>query len=272
MSIVSREGRARARRALFVLAGAAFVCARLLAATPAPAETPVPATVPRDTRAGPGRSSAPNARLYLTWHAPFGQPGATDQLMAACGDTTVKDTLYLCFDPGSDIERFQSFTATLYFWAAGEDSLDAHWRFGEGQSYTRLKAQYTPAIPGVEPAWPASAFAFSGYNSSRGSGKFRMVAAGPSGQGWPLQGGKTYVAARLLVPRPADPRSCDHPVCIEWALALFGLGNGALPEVKSGQRFVSWNSRGGKVCAPMREFAAPPPWQPKLAPPPGWKR
>jgi len=60
-------------------------------------------------------------------------------------------------------------------------------------------------------------------------------------------------------------------MCIEWSTAMLGMGNGELPEVKSGQRFVSWNSRGGKVCAPMREFAAPAPWQPKLPPPPGWK-
>jgi hypothetical protein len=218
-------------------------------------------------------SPAPNARLYLTWHAPFGQPRATDQLTAACGDTTAKDTLYMCFDPGRDVDHFQSFTATLYFWAGGEDSLDAHWRFGEGRSYRRLVIQYAPdSVPGAEPAWPTSAFASSGYSSTRASGKFRMIAAGPAGQGWPLQGGKPYVAARFLVPRPAAlDRACDRPVCIEWATAMLGLGGGELPEVKSGQRFVSWNSRGGKVCAPMREFAAPPPWQPKQSLPPGWK-
>ena len=99
-----------------------------------------------------------------------------------------------------------------------------------------------------------------------------MIAAGPSGQGWPLQGGKTYVAARLLVPRPAaKTRGCDRPMCIEWQLAMFGLGDGKLPEVHSGQRFVSWNSKGGKVCAAMRSFAAPEPWHPKMPLPPGWK-
>ena len=224
-------------------------------------------TVPRDS------SRAPDARLYLTWHAPFGQPGATDQIMAACGDTTAKDTLYMCFDPGRDVDHFQSLTATLYFWAAGGDTLDPHWKFGEGRSFRRLEVQFAPGgVPGAEPAWPASTFAASGYGSTRASGKLLILAAGPAGQGWPLKGGQPYVAARLLVPRPAArSRGCDRPVCIEWSLALLGLGGGQLPEVKSGQRFVSWNSRGGKVCAPMREFAAPPPWQPKQSLPPGWK-
>jgi hypothetical protein len=221
----------------------------------------------------PDTTRVPDARIYLTWRAPFGQPRATDELMAACGDTTSCDTLYMCIDPGQDVEKFQSFTASVYFWAASGDSLDPHWMFGEGRSYERLKVEYAPqGVTGAEPAWPASAFASSGYSTSKASGKFRMIAAGPSGQGWPLSGGKTYVAARLLVPRPAakTPR-CDRPMCIEWQLALFGLGDGKLPEVNSGQRFVSWNSKGGKVCAAMRSFAAPAPWHPKMPLPPGWK-
>ena len=33
--------------------------------------------------------------IYLTWHAPFGMPGATTNLTMAPGDTTEHDTLYL---------------------------------------------------------------------------------------------------------------------------------------------------------------------------------
>src|SRR5262245_47285481 len=117
----------------------------------------------------------PEARLYLTWHAPFGQPGATDQLTAACGDTTAKDTLYMCFDPGTDADHFQSFTATVYFWATAGDTLDPHWSFGEGRDFKRLQVQFAPdSVAGAEPAWPTSAFAAAGYNSSVGSGKLRM--------------------------------------------------------------------------------------------------
>jgi hypothetical protein len=218
--------------------------------------------------------AAEGARIYLSWHAPYGQPSASDQLMSACGDSTSKDTLYLCIDTGDDAPKFQSFTATLYFWAAPGDSLDPHWLFGEGQQFHRLVVEYAPRdLPGVEPAWPASAYAASGYSTSKASGKLRMIAAGPDGQGWPLKGGQTYVAARLLVPRaPAKSRACERPVCIEWSLAMFGLGGGKLPEIHAGQRFVSWNSKGGKVCSTMRSFAAPTPWKPpKAAPPPGWK-
>ncbi len=216
----------------------------------------------------------PDARLYLTWHAPFGQPGASDQIIAACGDTTSKDTLYMCFDPGRDVDHFQSFTATVYFWAPAGDSLDPHWNFGEGRDFKRLQVQFAPdSVAGADPAWPTSAFAAAGYTTSVASGKLRMLAAGPAGAGWPLKAGRPYVAARILVPRPATRgRACDHPVCIEWASALLGMGIDELPEVHSGQRFASWNSKGGKVCAPLRAFAAPPPWHPKRPMPPGWEK
>ena len=252
--------RARGRAAGLVLSLAVVLCAPAARAVQMP---------PADTT-----RTSEKARIYLTWHAPYGQPGATDQLVSACGDTTVKDTLYMSIDTGDDAPKFQSFTATLYFWAAPGDSLDPHWLFGEGQQIHRLEIEYAPRdLAGVEPAWPASAYAASGYNTSKASGKLRIIAAGPDGQGWPLTGGQTYVAARLLVPRPpAKSRACERSVCIEWSLALFGLGGGKLPEVHAGQRFASWNSKGGKVCSTMRSFAAPAPWHPPKAPlPPGWK-
>jgi hypothetical protein len=250
------------RLGLLILAGGMLASAAGRAAATTP-----PASV--DTLRPP-----PDARLYLTWHAPFGQPGATDQLMAACGDTTAKDTLYMCFDPGRDAEHFQSFTATVYFWAATGDTLDPHLSFGEGRDIKRLQVQFAPdSVAGAQPAWPTSAFAAAGYNATAGSGKLRMIAAGPKGSGgWPLEAGSPYVAARLLVPRPSvKGRACDRPICIEWAFALLGYGDKSLPEIHSGQRFVSWNSPGGKACAPMRSFAAPQPWQPKRQLPPGYK-
>src|SRR5437762_4205871 len=185
------------------------LAAAALAASSCPAAA---VTAPADT------SRLPNAKMYLTWHAPFGQPRASDALTAACGDTTSKDTLYLCFDPGQDIATFESLTATLYFWAASGDTLDRHWFFGEGQAFHGLQVEYAPeGVAGTEPAWAASsAYASSGYSKSKASGKLRMIAAGPAGRGWPLKGGTAYVAARLLVPRAANKgRGCDAPVCIE---------------------------------------------------------
>jgi hypothetical protein len=218
-------------------------------------------------------SRAPNSKMYMTWRAPFGQPRATDEIMAACGDSTLKDTLFVCLDPGQDFDQFQSFTASFYFWAGAGDTLDQHWNFGDGMNLHGLKVEFAPDdVPGTEPLWPTSAYAIAGWSSTHASGKLRMLAAGPVGHGWPLKGGTMYVAARVLVPHAQlKNKGCDGPVCIEWSLALLGLGEGMLPEIKSGERFVSWNSRGGKVCATMRSFAAPQPWRPKKPLPEGWK-
>jgi hypothetical protein len=250
-------------------AAKALALAALVAVALAASTGPAAAVIaPSDT------SRAPDSKMYLTWRAPYGQPRATDEIAAACGDSTVMDTLYMCLDPGQDFEHFQSFTATVYFWAGTGDTLDPHWNYGDGRTIHGLVIQYAPeGIAGTEPLWPNSAFAVSGYSSTRASGKLRMVAAGPAGHGWPIHGGTMYVAARLLVPHAAlKKKGCDGPICVEWSLALLGLGGGQLPEVKSGERFVSWNSRGGKVCGPMRSFAAPKPWQPKKPLPEGWKQ
>ena len=271
--------RARARRIqrwfLFLCCAAAGAAIFVLETAASAATASISSLAPSiaATAPAPDTTRLRNAKTYLTWHAPYGQPGASDEIAVACGDTTVKDTLFMCFDPGEDIEAFQSFTAGMYFWAAAGDSLDPHWNFGEGRSFTRLVVQFAPqGVPGAEPAFPASAFSGAGYSTSSASGKLRMIAAGPAGQGWPMKGGTIYVAARLLVPRPAlKSKRCDRPMCIEWSTTLFGIGAGRLPEVKAGQRFVSWNSKGGKVCATMKAFAAPPPWEPRTTLPPGWK-
>ena len=143
--------------------GALALVTATLAASSRPASA---VTAPADT------SRLPNAKMYLTWHAPFGQPGASDALVAACGDTTTKDTLYMCFDPGQDIETFESLTATLYFWAASGDTLDPHWFFGEGQAFHGLQVEYAPeGVAGTEPAWgQSSTYASSGYTKSKASG------------------------------------------------------------------------------------------------------
>jgi len=218
-----------------------------------------PAPAPQPTHVAP-----PDARIYLTWHAPYGQPGATDQLVAACGDTSSKDTLYMCFDPGRDAPAFLGFQTTVYFWAATGEPLGEHWKFGEGPDYHGLEVQITPdSVPGVEPARLPSQFHFSGYSSTPSSGKLLMIAADAADQGQPVKARRLYAAARVLVPRPALKTSgCDRPICIEWSIAELGYALGDDAWVNRGPRFVSWNSPGGKICAPLRQFAAPPPWRP----------
>src|SRR5213594_1534923 len=105
----------------------------------------------------------------------------------------------MCFDPGRDAPHFQAFTALMYFWAANGESLDAHWKFGNGTHFRGLKIEFAPdSVSGAEPAWPPRASAGAAYTSTGASGRLKMLAAAPSAWAWPLEAGRLYVAARLL--------------------------------------------------------------------------
>lgn len=213
----------------------------------------------------PKPTASPNARMYLAWHAPFGQPRASEMLSAACGDTSSKDTLYMSFDPGRGTDHFLGLTATVYFWAAGSDSLGAHWKFGDREDFHGLEVQFLPQVSGFDSPWPEQKITRAGYSFTRASGKLRMILALGRAEAVVVKGGTQYVFARLLVPRPAAKTpGCDRPMCIEWAVAGIAYDFGDAPEVNRGSRFAAWNSPGGRVCDPMRRFAAPVPWAPPM--------
>jgi len=216
----------------------------------------------RADTAGP-RIAPPNARIHLTWHAPYGQPRASDRLFAVCGDTAAKDTLFMCFDPGRGSARFIGLRAVVQFRAAAGESLGADWQFGEGQKLRGLEVELNPDdVPGTGRAWPASAVTAAYYRTTSASGKLFMVVAVPSMRAPAVEPGTLYCFARVLVPRPARKSpGCDRPVCIEWALAALSYDLGDEREVKLGNRFVSWNSRDGKVCAPLQQSIKP--WNPQ---------
>lgn len=217
--------------------------------------------------ASPPPHDSPGARIYLTWRAPYGQPGASYQLSAACGDTVAKDTLYMCFDPGRGSQSFHGMSATVHFWAAAGESLGGHWQFGEGQRFGGLQVELNPEnVPAAGRAWPSSGVARAHYSATSASGKLQMVVAVPSTQAPAVEAGTLYCFARVLVPRPARKSpGCDRPICIEWAVAGLGYGLGDEPEIRRGSRFVGWNSRDGKVCAPLRRPVGA--WNPRKRPP-----
>ena len=40
----------------------------------------------------PPASAGGPPRIFLTWGAPYGAPGARESIVAACGDTTTRDS------------------------------------------------------------------------------------------------------------------------------------------------------------------------------------
>jgi hypothetical protein len=269
---------------------ALLAAALTLAASARPAPVPAadrtaaavaaPGTASPDTNASAGQGgpqssqppappqSSASARIFLTWHAPYGQPRASDQLFAACGDTSGLDTLYMCLDPGRDTDHLVGITATVYFWAAAGETLGTHWSFGDGQDFERLRVEFNPAsVPGVEPVCPEAAVARAAYTRTVASGKLLLIVAVPEAQGRSIRGGTMYALARVLVPRPQSRfPGCDRGICIEWTFSSIAYDVADEPQINHGQKFVSWNSVNGKSCAPLRQFSAPSPWKPPPQP------
>ena len=207
--------------------------------------------------------------IYLSWHAPYGEPGATRDIGVACGDTTREDTLFFTCDVGTDSPSFNGMTATVLVHSEVPDTLGPHWQFGRGMSRLRNIRALWDGDSALRVRTPWGGLPGTGaihYDYTRGIGTLRMIFAVPAGQSPPVRFGDRLVLARLLVRRPPAGAGCDQPICIEWARATFALTEGYEPTVASGDRFVTWNSRAGGGCAEFRRPLGPRPWKPPPGP------
>jgi hypothetical protein len=205
-------------------------------------------------------------QLYLTWRAPYGEPGATTDLSAAWGDSTREDTLYLCCDIGTDAESFNGVTAKLLLHPAIGDTLEEHWRFGRGMDDLKgVRALWsTDSIPGARVPWKGLPHLGAlHYDYTSGVGTLQMTFAIPAGLSRSFKYGDRLCIARLLFRRPpAGDLLARRPICIEWASSVLSLWFGYDPEVTSGERFVTWNAPGGGTCEPFRAPVRVRPWKP----------
>ena len=222
----------------------------------------------------PSVRASDDTLLYLTWHAPYGTPGATTDLAAAWGDTTSEDTLYLTCDVGTDSESFNGFMATLLLHAQIGDTLAPHWRFGHGMhDLKNVRPLWsTDSIPGARVPWMGlggkKSVGAIHYDYSSGTGTLKMTFAVGAGFSKPLKFGDRYCLARLLFRRPsADEADARRPICIEWATSTLSFWFGFDPVVTRGARFVTWNSPDGQVCEPFRAPLRVRAWKPASAPP-----
>jgi hypothetical protein len=207
----------------------------------------------------PGAAAAGDPRMFLTWHAPYGLPGASDVLARTPGDTTAIDTLYLSFDPGRSTATFVGMTASLDLRGANPDtpgdSLSPAWNPAAGSLPPRLMRVEFPLDPPAAAPSPflGSSYSLISYKRARLTGQLRLVYAVPQDAAAPVDSGKVYTFARVALRRPADPAWCRQAVCIEWAQGSFAYRMGDEPRFeRGGERFVSINSPGGEICAPWK--------------------
>jgi hypothetical protein len=216
----------------------------------------------------PWPASAGDARLYLSWRAPYGSPRATDTAWVACGEMAHADTLFLSFDPGRDDSTFFGMMGTVYFRAQGRDTLGPYWKTQRGQTYfPDLQISYGPDGSFEAPTpWTSSGLGVFYWDFERTSGRLRLAQGVSPAVAGPVRGGTIYTFARIVLrPPPANLALCRQPICVEWWLATLTFElDGEEPQInKGGSRFVTMNMPRGKECSDLSAGeVAPKPWSP----------
>lgn len=239
--------------------------------------------------------SSSEARMFLSWHAPYGMPGATDLLEFAPGDTTREDTLYLTAEPGTDSKTTYGYKATIYFRAVGKDTLSPYWRMGEngeggGKILTHMQREDTLGLSPIGPAvasapnlrfeanwdrsltlptaWPrGNAISLFRCDWTRYSCRLRVAFVVPADRLFRVEYGKRYTFGRVILRRPAaDVPNAGQPICVEWGLLSITYGTDDDRETVRGDRFVAIHSPG--ACAEHARPVTPPAWKPKVPPTP----
>ncbi len=207
-------------------------------------------------------------KLYMSWRAPYGMPGASDTLSVPYDDTTRVDTLYLSFETGRDAPHFYGIFARLYFHPPFGDTLGTYWHWGRGWwNQGNLRIEFDP-----DGTWPCpQAWIFRGQGASifdfeQGghSGRLDLIYAVRDSDAAPVEAGTRYCFARVMLRQKKSMLPGAHqPVCIEWAQARMSFGAGDVYVTRGPGRFVSANSPTGSVCEPYRRTTMPGSWHPK---------
>lgn len=203
-----------------------------------------------------GGSHAENAQLYLSWNAPYGMKRAAATRPIVCADTTATDTLWLSFYPGRRSDAFTGFSAEIKFHSAGPDSLASWWHMeskgGENPGNMQVEFGPGPDFPGLQP-WVANGQGFALLDRTPAALRLRTGFAVSLDDAGPIGSDTTYTLCRIILRHRRAGRlaGCAQPVCVEWASGRFGFALKDEPEVRRGERFVSWGASGA-LCNPIR--------------------
>lgn len=205
----------------------------------------------------------PQARLFLTWNAPWGKPRATTAISAPCGDSTITDTLYLSFDPGRDAPEFVGGSATVYFDAPQGSELPGRWKRGTAAAPPVRVIFTSDPDSTFRTPWSSQGAGGPFYDLLAGRGRLRLIYAITPASAPGVRAGKTYVLARVLVPRsPAGADGCASPLCIEWAGSSLAYSRNEEVATNQGERHVTMNSPDAAACTRGRSSFGAEPWKP----------
>lgn len=224
-----------------------------------------------------GSAAADEPLAFLSWHAPYGSPGAADTLTLSCEGPAKPDTLYLSFDPGETNLGFTGFTAEMRIRSLDGDSLSGMWR---SSTYTGLprwmRVEFAPdSTSGCPSPFEVQGFGMAGFRRDRdpdGAGIIRMVHAVAYPDSATVKGGHRYGLARFLFRPPSNADGCRRPVCIDWSWINLASAGGRETKITESRSRVVANPAPGIDCSarPVGKPAAKPasgpkakPWKPK---------
>jgi hypothetical protein len=248
----------------------------LLPAASAARTSPAKAITRPSQRAGAPRARAHQARaltiteeaprLFLSWHAPAGEPGATDTVTAVCADSMRVDTLWLSFEPTRDEPKFIGLLGELEIYSQGGDTLGGFWDMQPGGgNYGGLTGAWGPDsdFPGEQP-WHFQGIRAVNYTRTRYRGTLKFFNVVPEFATDSLKAGHRYTVCRVYL-RSKRPGlgGCASPACIAWQTAeLMFKPEAGTPATRGGENVIA---RGGSVEACWGRIPA---WAPRAIPRP----
>jgi len=214
--------------------------------------------------AAPAHADGP--RLLLSWHQPWGTPGASDRLVSACDDTTEIDTLYLSFQSDRTFFNILGMEAVLYFHPVSGDTLQDFWFFRTGwpnQGNMLIDFDYRSRFP-CETPWTRMGKGRVAYDHRSGRGRLDLSFTVPVEPGRGISPAMNYCVARVAIrQRRNDLPGCRQPVCIEWASLRLRPRAGDEVEITQGERFVTWGPESEQSCR-HQGLGEPEPWRPPV--------
>ena len=232
-------------------ASSASVASARAGSQPSPTHSSVVGPAVLDSGAIARREGHP--RVFLSWQAPYGLPGARDSARAACDDSLAADTLYLTFDPGEDIGRLMGIDATLVFRAAPGDTLGPFWDLSRrGVNPWNLRIEFDDPPAGIASPWAVAGMGAPRYTLGRDAGRLDLTYFVPSSLADAIAAGTRYFMARVIL-RLRRPRleGCRQAVCVEFDHLLISYAGGSR-WINAGERFATWNSPDGGACREPR--------------------
>ena len=212
---------------------------------------------------------AAESRLFATWKAPYGMPGAQENLDIPC-EGAGEDTLYLSFDPGRDTPGMLGLSGTIYFHAAEGDSMRSYWRIDDMNvkgSPIRVSFE-NDEQRGFNSPFQSPGAGQGRYDYVAGSGRLRIIYAVATNAASPVKAGQVYGWARVILKRPAKAQGgCGQKLCVEWHAATLALGPEDVSDTNGGPRWASINSPEGTICGAFRSTYTSKTWKPKSAKP-----